>query len=428
MPRETVPFLLYVPGFAASRTNSAVRVAELIADHSTNTLAGTFTSTPRRDAREFGGLSGASVGRGGKDVLHVVQVPYSRELAGEKSGDGKGGSLRELGLAARFALSATGRLLLAVNKKSKTARAKWQLLYGLFLVFLLYASLLLTALAVLVAWNPPWLPDWLPEWFGAEDDKSKTAVAATGGVFGALFLWARPRLLRGGRSARHLMQYLSRALDRREVVATLGTCVDRLLEVEENRGATIHVLGYSFGSIIALDALTLNDSDGYRRRLAHVSTLVTVGCPVDFIRMYYPQYYAKRTAPPADIEWLNLYFPRDVLGSNFRDSGDGVDDADDADEADDRRKVFTLDGFTPDANIAVELPERARSSFLRMDGLSVHSQYWRETGQTSHLDHAMPIWPPVAGDASATHRRVASTPYRARHAAADPGASPPART
>ena len=414
MSREAVPFLLYVPAFAASRANNAVRVAELIAQHSTNTLPGSFTSTPRKNAREFGGLSGASVGRGGQDVLHVVEVPYSRELAGEKSA-GKGSSLRDLGLSARYALSATGRLLLAIKKPSKTARAKWQLLYGLFLVFLLYFSLLFTVLALLAAWNPSWLPDWLPEWAGAEDDKSRTAVAVSGGVVGSVFLWARPRLLRGGRNARYIMQYLSRALDRREVVATLGTCVDSLLEVEENRGAVIHVLGYSFGSIVALDALTLKNSEGYRQRLARVSTLVTVGCPVDFIRMYYPQHFTKRSAPPGDIEWLNLYFPRDVLGSNFRDFGDGVADGDD------RSKRFTLDGFTPDENIAVELPERTRSSFLRMDGFTVHGQYWREDGQTSHLDYAMPIWPPVAGQASSTHRRTAAAPYQARHAAADPG-------
>lgn len=80
----------------------------------------------------------------------------------------------------------------------------------------------------------------------------------------------------------------------------------------------VHVLGYSFGSVVSLDALF--DENPPAARLERFGTLVTVGCPFDLIRSYWPGYFADRRARlPDEAKWINVYAPNDVLGSNFRD-------------------------------------------------------------------------------------------------------------
>lgn len=91
--------------------------------------------------------------------------------------------------------------------------------------------------------------------------------------------------------------------------------------------AHLYLIGYSFGSLIALDALFPRDQPPDRSfGAAKQRTLVTIGCPFDYIRSFWPEFWSKRHVT-ADLprQWINVYIRRDVLGSNFRDdtqSGD----------------------------------------------------------------------------------------------------------
>jgi pimeloyl-ACP methyl ester carboxylesterase len=98
----------------------------------------------------------------------------------------------------------------------------------------------------------------------------------------------------------------------------------------------VHLVGYSFGSIVAMDAL-FQDSE-VSRTYGRLSNLVTIGCPYDFVRTFCrADYFTGRyrweerdvqsdsSAPPqpptVPQSWINVYSPADLLASNFVDGG-----------------------------------------------------------------------------------------------------------
>ena len=104
----------------------------------------------------------------------------------------------------------------------------------------------------------------------------------------------------------------------------IGGKLESLLEFvveREPRYERIHIVGYSFGSVVAIDNLFTvgrKPIDRFRR----INTLVTIGCPFDMIRTYWPGYFEDRQSVSADApSWLNVYSPIDVLSSNFADGG-----------------------------------------------------------------------------------------------------------
>jgi hypothetical protein len=81
----------------------------------------------------------------------------------------------------------------------------------------------------------------------------------------------------------------------------------------------INVIAYSIGTVIALDALFPFDGKVSTRVRQNIDTLVTIACPFDFIRVYWPRYYESRINPRLDLKaWYNIYSTTDVLSSNFR--------------------------------------------------------------------------------------------------------------
>jgi hypothetical protein len=112
--------------------------------------------------------------------------------------------------------------------------------------------------------------------------------------------------------------YLSEGAERDAISGQLTALLQALGE-REAPYADIHLLSYSFGSVAAMDALFPLDerpASGY----GALRTFVTVGCPFDLLRTYFPHYFDGRTRlVDDDLQWVNVYCPHDVLGSNFRD-------------------------------------------------------------------------------------------------------------
>jgi hypothetical protein len=82
----------------------------------------------------------------------------------------------------------------------------------------------------------------------------------------------------------------------------------------------LYIIGYSFGSIIALDTLFPRNEDPDKIfSAAEKRTLITIGCPFDYIRSLWPDFWTRRHVV-ADLPqaWINVYIRRDILGSNFR--------------------------------------------------------------------------------------------------------------
>jgi hypothetical protein len=143
----------------------------------------------------------------------------------------------------------------------------------------------------------------------------------------------------------------------------------------------VHVVGYCFGTIIALDALfprasRIDDVAEPSRprhsvpgRLKHVDLLLTIASPADFIRSLWPSYYADRSGHPgAPSTWLNVYCPADALGSNFRD-----------DSVPGPPTMKIADRF-PDKNITYGRRTLSPLDVLTLFALRSHGMYFGEGG------------------------------------------------
>jgi pimeloyl-ACP methyl ester carboxylesterase len=109
------------------------------------------------------------------------------------------------------------------------------------------------------------------------------------------------------------LAYLRVGNQRNAIVGRLAELIEHIGE-EEPHYRRIDIIGNSFGTLVALDALfphgRLPDT-----RFKLVCGLVTIGCPFDAVRTFVPEYVEGRYAA-VDIR-LNVYSPIDVLGSDF---------------------------------------------------------------------------------------------------------------
>ncbi|HTP09992.1 MAG TPA: hypothetical protein VMP08_17165 [Anaerolineae bacterium] len=132
-------------------------------------------------------------------------------------------------------------------------------------------------------------------------------------------LWPKLReaLLQGALTYTCVIEYITYG-ERRDVIA--GQFLDLLEHLaEKGQYRQIHVIAYSFGSIIAIDALfPANQKASDRYSL--IQTLSTIGCPYDLVRMIWPTYFEDRYGKlDWPQRWLNVYSPLDALASDFYD-------------------------------------------------------------------------------------------------------------
>jgi hypothetical protein len=139
----------------------------------------------------------------------------------------------------------------------------------------------------------------------------------------------------------------------------------------------IHIVAYSFGSIIVLDNLfPLRQTPVERVHSIH--TLATIGCPFDMIQVFWPDYFSQRNViSKVPKSWINLYSPIDVLSSNFRK--DQKQDEPDVEYAL-QSVIDTEIKLIPQKNVvfAMGRPKDKLSFFeiLVLVGLEAHTSYW----------------------------------------------------
>lgn len=150
--------------------------------------------------------------------------------------------------------------------------------------------------------------------------------------------------------------------------------LDALVEfiVENEDDPTIQLHTYSFGSIIALDALFPIGTEPCENIQSHVDLLITVGAPYEFINNYYPNFYTDRIDKMTNkIQWINVYSLMDAFGSNFREDNK-------AGEA----QYGILDKKEIPININYEIARRDNYnpfSFLVLKHISMHKSYWDDS-------------------------------------------------
>ena len=153
----------------------------------------------------------------------------------------------------------------------------------------------------------------------------------------------------------------------------MNGAVDRLLDSAIEQGCAhgirykrLHLICYSFGSVITLDSLFPRGGGTPPRCARVVDGLVTIACPFDFIRSYWPKYFTKRGRQEgAPKRWLNIYRCDDILASSFTD-GDKPKGIETKDSAQECRPDNLL--FGPD--------EAAGLGGLVLAGFRAHGDYW----------------------------------------------------
>jgi hypothetical protein len=146
--------------------------------------------------------------------------------------------------------------------------------------------------------------------------------------------------------------------------------VEYIVENEEN--PTIHLHTYSFGSIIALDALFPIGNEPCTNIQNNIKLLITVGAPYEFIDSYYPNFYSERTDKMSQqIEWINVYSTLDAFASNFRkDNKSG-------------KAQFGIKGKKEvPFNLNYEIARREKYnlfSFLTLKHITMHKSYWDDS-------------------------------------------------
>src|SRR3712207_3046953 len=115
-----------------------------------------------------------------------------------------------------------------------------------------------------------------------------------------------------------LIDYINEGVRQDALVNLLERLVEAIVRLQETGSPAyrqIHLVGYSFGSLVALDAM-FSRRERPRPRFQSIHTLVTIGCPFDLVRSFWPEYYRRRFGHAGRPErWINVYVRRDIMGS-----------------------------------------------------------------------------------------------------------------
>ena len=252
------------------------------------------------------------------------------------------------------------------NKRAKSLTQMLQLLACLVILLILGAYLVAAVVAVIQLAVTAYASATGSAAFTITWPQGFVIVAA---VLGALLPGARDRLWSAAEQYLRVMRYLWVAGPRNNLRGEVLTLLEHASERPEVK--RIHIVGYSFGSIVAIDTV-FPASKPPTARLDRVRSLTTIGCPFDLIRMLHPAYFNERFSPDnGGPMWINIYDPIDVLGSNFRDDQEpgeaklGVEIA----KSKDVRVPQCNNAWNPGQHLTL-------INGLMLASLRVHAQYW----------------------------------------------------
>lgn len=171
-----------------------------------------------------------------------------------------------------------------------------------------------------------------------------------------------------------------------------GQLISLLDHIEAKGYQNLSVIAYSFGSVVALDCI-FPANQPPAERVKGIGKLVTVGCPFDLIRVFWPQYYAdRRSRANLSRHWINIYSPIDIFGSNFRNDAELLPP--------DEKAAFQLNQsdsllLCPSQNIAWTSGRSKKGlttfELLALVGLEAHQSYWGNTYEAESTAFTMII-------------------------------------
>jgi hypothetical protein len=445
-PPGTVAALVFVPGISRSWSGQSLgELAEDITVSLDNASAGvrySYAAAPAFDYRvgtEPGTARVVTISRAPKNdqgesvaALDLIELQYIRSLADQQE---RKSLVERVALVLMALVRGSIRLfgIFMPSKKSKTLPEKVQIILGAFVLFL-YAFLLavlVVELAVITldafrnaaetlgsaapgaAISPTPSPTPTPPAGGAATPSNDGGpVAAVGDAFSwvwnstggrvigflpllgaVLWMWLPPRarikqaIINSATDYLAVDYYLRAGLG----APRLAGDVDGLLDAirDDPRYRRIDVAAYSFGSIVAFNALfPVGNPPLKTGPIPGLTTLVTIGCPFDTVRLARADYFKDRKWPDAatQLRWVNVYTTNDILGSNFRDD----DELAPPDEAFTKATEVRQPGAPAAASTQPRtvVPENrpyfpggvpaARGVFdiLALNGFKAHTRYW----------------------------------------------------
>lgn len=116
--------------------------------------------------------------------------------------------------------------------------------------------------------------------------------------------------------------YLELGLTKQTIHGQLDMLIEHII-TQEGPDCEICLHTYSFGSLIALDYLFPYGNEPSIRVRKYVKGLITIGCPYDFIAVYFPRFFSGRNLLVGQqLKWINIYSLADALATNFRKTQD----------------------------------------------------------------------------------------------------------
>lgn len=327
-------------------------------------------------------------------VADIYSFDYRGTLVGDR--DSRPPIVQALSVA-WLLIRNSGRLLSSFRRGSKTLHEKLHVLYAAFgfvLIAIYMISLLVATVTAardaLRAYNQPSVTDVDKGAARAEPSEARRLQSKSSRllqlivlVVAALGLFnkadAKETLNRVAIEASAATRYISDRARYGPVAGELADLVDRIVTRGVELGEPykrVHIVSYSFGTLVAMDALF--PSGPTAAAFQHVSSLITIGCPFDFIRTYWNTYFDNRKCSVGtDFGWFNLFARPDVLASDFVDT-DGR-----------QQGMTTAHGpITPISAPFGPLPTLAELSTverLHFVGFVAHGRYW-ERGSTHDLN------------------------------------------
>lgn len=311
--KRAVSTLIYVPGLGHDAINSADVIAKSIAERAGAHRPDSVQTAEKTPAASPGLRAVRTlIDSSGQRLLDITELDYREGLEGLARDDGREGTPPGLVVQTYYAFRAAKLCFSARKRPGKSGTAKLQLGLGTAAMVLLTLALVVTGLGFVSSALlgvglelPGWTTDAAP-W-----------TALTGGIVSAaaLMKW-RGNILRAARRVRQLLRYFDEPSDRVKITDVLDAAVGKLRDT--GYAGDVHVLAYSFGSIVALDTYTASvTSPSITEGTRGTTSIVTVGCPYDFVKLYLPGHFADRKPLRAEIAWHNVFIASDVFGSNF---------------------------------------------------------------------------------------------------------------
>ena len=358
--------LVFVPGLGDSDAMRVAHVTELLCwemNQQAPDRTTTFAATPTSVGTEVVHRIVRTEGDGTSVPVLDIYAYDSRTVAGATIT-----SANALAKVLTLALTMVSAIIVLVTvaldwrRRAKTRAQLLQVIAVAILVLCIVAYFaiaviaLVEAVVTLARGSAPAPTIKWPQW-----------IVLIGAVVGGLVPALREKITSVGERVVQMARFTYTGSLRNRLTGGLQDLIDRIAQRAEIEH--VHVVSYSFGSLIALDTIFPHGGQP-ARSMTMVDTLVTIGSPFDLIRMVRPNYPEERTLR-SDVapHWLNVYQPIDVLGSDFRNEGRGGAPVGVRGSADEQR--------VPDQNVAWNPDLRLNLvNLLMLRSLSVHAGYW----------------------------------------------------